>query len=161
MNAMAWFEREKDRHLVTLVQMKRLYPARNNIMSVIDRATTIKKLEELSKQMRGLLTQMFREVPRVAAEIDRLSDIIRQVDQLSYNYGQPDPNATRPYHIVWNESKTEGFVTTDGQLAYEVRKGADTNCCTEDGEPAPVAVAFIHRWIDDSCTIETVDKTKE
>ena len=25
--------------------------------------------------------------------------------------------------MVWNENKTEGFVTTDHHIAYEVRKG--------------------------------------
>lgn len=61
------------------------------------------------------------------------------------------------YFIVWNEAKTEGFATTDEQLAYEVRKSSDTNCYTKDGDPSVVAMAFCDRWHEDACTIETVD----
>lgn len=57
--------------------------------------------------------------------------------------------------IVWNQERTEGFVTDDKQLAHEVRKSADTNCCTVDGDPAPVAVAFCERWAQDNCTLES------
>ena len=62
----------------------------------------------------------------------------------------------KEYHIVWNEAKTEGFITTDKQLAYEVRKGADTNCYHEDGKCSHVGVAFCTEWVDDDCTTETV-----
>lgn len=58
------------------------------------------------------------------------------------------------YYIVWNEAKTEGFVTTDKQLAYEVRKGSDSNCFDEKGIPSEIAVAFCLRWCEDNCTIE-------
>jgi hypothetical protein len=61
------------------------------------------------------------------------------------------------YYIVWNQDKTEGFVTTDYGLAYEVRKSADTNCCGSDGNQSTVAVAFCERWCDDACTIEVVE----
>lgn len=60
------------------------------------------------------------------------------------------------YFIVWNELKTEGFVTDDEQLAYEVRKSADTNCVDKDYCLSQVAVAFCHRWCDDNCTMEEV-----
>lgn len=59
------------------------------------------------------------------------------------------------YWIVWNEAKTEGFATTDEQLAYEVRKGATSNCFT-DGDRSDVGIAFADRWVDDNCTIEQV-----
>jgi len=58
------------------------------------------------------------------------------------------------HYIVWNEGKTEGFVTTSPCLAYEVRKSADSNCTDENGDPSPVAVAFCNRWWEDDCTIE-------
>lgn len=58
--------------------------------------------------------------------------------------------------IVWNNAKTEGFATTDQQLAYEVRKGAGSNCFTSDGMYAPVAVEFINKWGDEDCTTEEV-----
>lgn len=60
------------------------------------------------------------------------------------------------YYIVWNEDKTEGFVTTDKQLAYEVRKSSDTNCHTKDGVLSSVAVAFCEAWYEHNCTIEVV-----
>jgi hypothetical protein len=34
--------------------------------------------------------------------------------------------------IVWNNAKTEGFATTDQQLAYEVRKGTSGNYSTSN-----------------------------
>lgn len=60
------------------------------------------------------------------------------------------------HFIVWNKDKTEGFVTVDQALAYEVRKSADTNCFTQGGEYSPVAVAFCDRWGDEDCTTEEV-----
>lgn len=65
-------------------------------------------------------------------------------------------SANRIY-IVWNEAKTEGFVTKDRQLAYEVRKGADSNCYDEDGNRSDVGIAFIERWGNENCTTEVVD----
>lgn len=59
-------------------------------------------------------------------------------------------------YIVWNEAKTEGFVTVDKGLAYEVRKGADSNCYTEKGERSYYGVEFINQWGDGDCTIEEV-----
>lgn len=58
-------------------------------------------------------------------------------------------------YIVWNEAKTEGFVTTDKQLAYEVRKGSGSNCYTEDGKLSEVGQAFTYAW--DDCTIEEIE----
>jgi len=59
--------------------------------------------------------------------------------------------------IVWNEAKTEGFVTIDKQLAYEVRKSADTNCYNAKGERSDVAVAFIERWFEDNCAMQEIE----
>ena len=59
--------------------------------------------------------------------------------------------------IVWNDARNEGFVTTDKQLAYEVRKGSGGNCYTEDGKLSTVACAFVEDWIDDNCTIEEIE----
>lgn len=61
------------------------------------------------------------------------------------------------YFIVWNEAKTEGFVTPDAQLAYEVRKSSDTNCFDADGNRSDVGLAFCDRWYEDNCTTEEVE----
>jgi len=50
------------------------------------------------------------------------------------------------YWMVLNNAKTEGFITTDQQLAYEVRKGADSNCFSEEGRRCNAAVEFCERW---------------
>ena len=60
-------------------------------------------------------------------------------------------------YIVWNETKTEGFVTTDKQLAYEVRKGSTTNCYYENGEPSFTGQEFSETWCNDNCTIQEID----
>lgn len=60
-------------------------------------------------------------------------------------------------YIVWNETKTEGFITFDAQLAYEVRKSSDTNCFDEFGNHSAVGVAFCERWFNDNCTIEEIE----
>ena len=52
-------------------------------------------------------------------------------------------------YIVWNENRTEGFITDDEQLAYEVRKGSDTNCVDRHGYVSKVAVAFCEAHADD------------
>ena len=62
------------------------------------------------------------------------------------------------YYIVWNEAKTEGFVTTDKQLAYEVRKSASENCYDQNGKLSNVAVAFCDEWFEDNCIIEVIEK---
>lgn len=60
----------------------------------------------------------------------------------------------QPCFVVWNESKTEGFVTKDRHLAYQVRKSAETNCYHFDGTPCDVAKAFIQEHGQDDCTME-------
>lgn len=59
--------------------------------------------------------------------------------------------------IVWNESKTEGFVTTDKGLAYEIRKGAISNAYTENGDCSYIGIAFAMRYLHDNCTSEEVE----
>lgn len=58
-------------------------------------------------------------------------------------------------YIVWNENKTEAFVTIDKQLAYEVRKSAISNCYDDNGLNL-VAATFAEKWEDDNCTIEVM-----
>jgi hypothetical protein len=67
-----------------------------------------------------------------------------------------EETATENYYIVWNAARTEGFVTTDHALAYEVRKSASSNCSTSWGGQSEVAKAFCERWYLDVCTIETL-----
>lgn len=63
------------------------------------------------------------------------------------------------YFIVWNEGKTEGFVTNDEQLAYETRKASESNCYHEDdGTVASTAQAFIDEWGDTNCTVQEIER---
>lgn len=62
-------------------------------------------------------------------------------------------------YIVWNEAKTEGFATTDHQLAYEARKGSGGNCYDAEGKLSTVAVAFVEAWCDGNCSIEVVEES--
>lgn len=45
-------------------------------------------------------------------------------------------------HVVLNTEGTAGYATDDKQLAYQVRKGAVTNCSHKDGTPALTARAY-------------------
>lgn len=60
----------------------------------------------------------------------------------------------RKLHIAWNETKTVGIVCEDGQLAYELRKGALNSLGIVTG-------AFVEAWadmtVDDNCTTEEVE----
>lgn len=60
-------------------------------------------------------------------------------------------------YIVWNEARTEGYATTDAQVAYEARKGADSNCFTAEGEQMKLAQAFCELTGEESCTTQTID----
>lgn len=61
------------------------------------------------------------------------------------------------YYIVWNESETEGFVTTDKQLSYEARKGAESNCFTTEGVKSELAVSFCEIYSsEEDCKIQEV-----
>lgn len=69
---------------------------------------------------------------------------------------------TKPTHtVVWNADKTEGFVTIDRQLAYQVRKSADTNCFDADGRRSDVGIAFCDAWGDQDCTMEPLANSSE
>lgn len=61
---------------------------------------------------------------------------------------------TMELYTVWNAMRSEGFVTTDKQLAYETRKCATTNLFDEFGNHSPVAAAFCEKWGDDDLTTE-------
>lgn len=60
-------------------------------------------------------------------------------------------------YLVWNNDKTEGFFTTDKQIAYEARKGAESNCFSTSGDVSLLAQQFceIYSWEED-CTLQTV-----
>lgn len=62
--------------------------------------------------------------------------------------------------IVFNEARTEGFVTNDEQLAYEVRKSSGTNCYDMAGEHSPVGAAFCERWAQDNCETVAYDSAQ-
>ena len=62
----------------------------------------------------------------------------------------------RTVYIAWNEARTQGFATTDYQLAYEARKGSDSNCFDQDGRRSDLAVTFCDVTGDENCTIETI-----
>lgn len=59
-------------------------------------------------------------------------------------------------YIAWNQAKTQGFATTDYQLAYEARKGSDSNCFDENGNRSDLAVTFCDVTGDEDCTIQTI-----
>lgn len=58
------------------------------------------------------------------------------------------------FYIVWNENKTEGFLTKDKQLAYEVRKSSDTNCYDENGNFSVAGAGFCKKYAEENCTIK-------
>lgn len=59
--------------------------------------------------------------------------------------------------LVWNGARTEGFFTTEKQVAYEARKGSDTNCFYADGTQSHLAQAFCDITVDDACMMEEID----
>lgn len=62
------------------------------------------------------------------------------------------------HYIVWNHNKTEGYITSDFQIAYEARKGAGANCYTADGNPRHLAIDFCKRYSnEEDCTIEEIN----
>lgn len=108
---------------------------------------------------------MSMNVPGYGEISDRMHNLRKQIEQLRDSYGQPEVAKPSAYFIVWNDAKTEGFVTTDGQLAYEVRKGSSSNCYDAEGRRSDLGKAMIEHWGDDTCSIETVvrqaDKPEE
>lgn len=60
--------------------------------------------------------------------------------------------------LVWNPEKTEGFFTVDPGVAYEARKGAESNCFTADGDQSELAQKFCQLYsCDQDCTIQIVE----
>lgn len=59
--------------------------------------------------------------------------------------------------IVWNEAKTEGYVTFDAQVAHEARKGAESNCFDAEGNQMKLAQAFCELTGVENCTIQEIE----
>lgn len=57
-------------------------------------------------------------------------------------------------YIVWNEHKSEGYVTADYQVAYEARKSATSNMFNANGEWQPLGAAFGSIFYQDNCVLE-------
>jgi hypothetical protein len=54
----------------------------------------------------------------------------------------PKAIPTHIAYIVWNAARTEGYITFDQQVAYEARKGAESNCFDANGTQMKLAQAF-------------------
>lgn len=66
-------------------------------------------------------------------------------------------NPSRVAYIVWNDTRTEGYVTFDQQVAYEARKGAESNCFDENGTQMKLAQAFCEVYSGEhNATMQTV-----
>ena len=60
-------------------------------------------------------------------------------------------------YLVWNSLKTECFGTFDKQLAYEVRKGADSNCYDIHGNKSEMAISFCEQYSHhEDCSISEI-----
>lgn len=69
----------------------------------------------------------------------------------------PPAKPTRIAYIVWNNTRTEGYVTFDKGVAYEARKGAESNCFDADGTQMKLAQAFCEVYsAREDATIQTV-----
>ena len=64
-----------------------------------------------------------------------------------------EPNA----FVVWNEARTEGYVTFDKQVAYEARKGAESNCFDSNGTQMHLAQAFCEVTGIQNCTVQKIE----
>lgn len=60
-------------------------------------------------------------------------------------------------YIVWNEAKDEGYVTFDKSVAYEARKGAESNCFNVNGKRMKLAQSFCRETETEGCTIEEIE----
>lgn len=69
---------------------------------------------------------------------------------------KPSEPPPRTVYIAWNAARTQGFATTDPQLAYEARKGSDSNCYDQDGRRSDLAITFCKVTGDEDCTIQTI-----
>lgn len=90
-----------------------------------------------------------------ANEIDNIGVALR--DHVVINSNEPIGRIKG--YLVLNQNKTQGFFTTDAQLAYEVRKGADTNCVDERGQISETGIAFTRQFIDETATKHEVGFT--
>lgn len=80
-------------------------------------------------------------------------------DALSKLTGEDTPQTAVVFperkYVVWNADKSIGFITTEWQLAYESRKGADSNCYSEKLDSmSGTAVGFCDDTGDENCTME-------
>lgn len=128
-------------------QEKAVAETQQNVIDGLNK--TLQSLADVKKSMS-------MNVPGYAELSDRVYNLRKQLEELRESYGQPTVCEPSAYFIVWNDAKTEGFVTNDRQLAYEVRKGAESNCYDRDGRRSDLGVAMIEIWGDDTCNIETV-----
>lgn len=53
-----------------------------------------------------------------------------------------DDQKTEMFYLVHKEGESHGFLTTSLQMAYEVRKGSDSNTYFGCGAPCPAAAKF-------------------
>lgn len=60
-------------------------------------------------------------------------------------------------YIVWNRDLSVGFATNSYVLAYEIRKGAITNCYDENGTYNEFAVEFINSHDCDYFTLQEIE----
>ena len=65
--------------------------------------------------------------------------------------------ASKQAYIVWNEARTEGYVTFDKQVAYEARKGAESNCFDSNGTQMHLAQAFCEVTGIQNCTVQKIE----
>lgn len=63
----------------------------------------------------------------------------------------------RKLYIVWNNHKSEGYVTDDYQMAYEARKSATSNMFNAQGEWQPLGAAFGSIFYQDDCAIQEIE----
>lgn len=83
-----------------------------------------------------------------------LADSRNQIEKTTQQFFDSNKEESPKLYIVWNQEKTLAVVTNDRQLAYEARKGADTNCAFENGTQCATAVGFVEDTGDENCTME-------
>lgn len=63
----------------------------------------------------------------------------------------------KKYFIVWNADKTKGVVVDEEQLAYEIRKGNDSNCYDQHGYAFRTGQKFCDEFAEHNCTIQIIE----
>lgn len=96
-------------------------------------------------------------LPENHIKIEGLHDIGLYDGRFNINQTETIQKQKKIIYLVWNHEKTEGFFTTDKGLAYEARKGSDTNCFYEDGTPSKLAVAFCEIHGEKDCSSQMVE----